>query len=123
MGAGVLGATKSILGMVGGLLSTIVVSLFVNQRYATFVAKANTDDLNAIRELMTSGRVTTVADRAFDLSETAEAMRYQDQGHARGKVITTVPLNAADEGVGEQGPRGPAKLEPWSTGSRPSLFG
>jgi len=51
------------------------------------------DDLNAIRELMASGRVTPVVDRAFDLSETAEAMRYQDQGHARGKIGITVPVN------------------------------
>ena len=93
VGAGVVGAPKSILGMVGGLLSTIVVSLFVSQRYATFVAKANTDDMDAIRELLASGKVTPVVDRAFDLSETAEALRYQDQGHARGKIVITVPVN------------------------------
>jgi len=91
VGAGVVGAPKSIHGMLGGLISTIVVSLFVSQRYATFVAKANADDLNAIRELMASGKVVPVVDRVFDLSETAEAMRYLDQGHARGKVIITVP--------------------------------
>jgi len=93
VGAGVVGAPKTITGMLGGLVSTIVVSLFVSQKYATFVAKANTDDLNAIRELMASGKVTPVVDRAFDLSETAEAMRYQDQGHARGKIVITVPVN------------------------------
>ena len=93
VGAGVVGAPKTIAGMLGGLASTIVVSLFVSQRYATFVAKANTDDLNAIRELMASGKVTPVVDRAFDLSETAGAMRYQDQGHARGKVVITVPVD------------------------------
>jgi NADPH:quinone reductase-like Zn-dependent oxidoreductase len=94
VGAGVVGAPKSILGMMGGLVSTIAVSLFVSQRYATFVAKANTGDLNVIRELMASGKVIPVVDRVFDLSETAEAMRYQDRGHARGKVIIRVPVNA-----------------------------
>ena len=94
VGAGVVGAPKSIIGMVGGLVSTIVVSLFVSQRYATFVAKANTDDLNAIRELMASGKVIPVVDRVFDLSETAEAMRYQDQGHARGKIVLAIPGSA-----------------------------
>ena len=88
-----VGAPKTITGMVGGLVSTIVVSLFVSQKYATFVAKANSDDLNVIRELMASERVTPVVDRVFDLSETAEAMRYQDQGHARGKVVITVPVD------------------------------
>ena len=46
VGAGVVGAPKSILGMVRGLVSTIVVSLFVSQRYATFVAKTNTDEFS-----------------------------------------------------------------------------
>jgi len=95
VGAGVVGGPKSIVGMLGGLISTIVVSLFVSQRYATFVAKTNADDLNAIRELMASGKVIPVVDRVFDLTETAEAMRYQDQGHARGKVIITVPFDSA----------------------------
>lgn len=92
VGAGVVGAPKSIMGMVGGLVSTIVMSLFVSQRYATFVAKVNTNDLNAICELMVSGKVAPVVDRVFDLSQTAEAMRYQDQGHARGKIVIAIPL-------------------------------
>ena len=94
VGAGVLGAPKSILGMMRGLVSAIVLSLFVSQRYATFVAKANTDDLNAIRELMASGKVIPVVDRVFDLSAAAEAMRYQDQGHARGKIVLAIPGSA-----------------------------
>jgi NADPH:quinone reductase-like Zn-dependent oxidoreductase len=91
VGAGVVGAPKSFLGMMRGLVSTIVVSLFVSQRYATFMAKANTNDLNALRELMASGKVIPVVDRVFDLSETAEAMRYQDLGHARGKIVIAIP--------------------------------
>ena len=93
VGAGVVGAPKTITGMLGGLVSTIVVSLFVSQKYATFVAKANSEDLNVIREMMASGKVMPVIDRAFDLSETAEAMRYQDLGHARGKLVITVPVD------------------------------
>jgi NADPH:quinone reductase-like Zn-dependent oxidoreductase len=93
VGAGVVGAPKTITGMLGGLVSTIVVSLFVSQKYATFVAKANSEDLNVIREMMASEKVMPVIDRAFDLSETAEAMRYQDLGHARGKIVITVPVD------------------------------
>jgi NADPH:quinone reductase-like Zn-dependent oxidoreductase len=39
---------------------------------------------------MASGKVTPVLDRKYPLSETAEAMRYLEQGHARGKVVITV---------------------------------
>jgi NADPH:quinone reductase-like Zn-dependent oxidoreductase len=61
------------------------------------VARANTNDLNAIRELMISGKVIPVVDRVFDLSETAEAMRYQDQGHAHGKVVIAIPLKLVSQ--------------------------
>jgi NADPH:quinone reductase-like Zn-dependent oxidoreductase len=37
-----------------------------------------------------AGKVTPVIDRTYRLSETAEAMRYFEEGHARGKVIITV---------------------------------
>jgi NADPH:quinone reductase-like Zn-dependent oxidoreductase len=97
VGAGVVGAPKSMIGMLGGLISTILVSLVVSQRYAAFVAKVNKNDLNVMCELLASGKVTPVIDRVFPLSETAAAMRYQDQGHARGKVVVTVPTNAANK--------------------------
>jgi NADPH:quinone reductase-like Zn-dependent oxidoreductase len=36
---------------------------------------------------MQTGKVTPVIDRTYKLSETAEAMRYFEEGHARGKVV------------------------------------
>jgi NADPH:quinone reductase-like Zn-dependent oxidoreductase len=43
--------------------------------------------LITLKELVGTGRVTPVIDRTYPLRETAEAFRYLDQGHARGKVI------------------------------------
>jgi NADPH:quinone reductase-like Zn-dependent oxidoreductase len=40
---------------------------------------------------MRSGKVTPVLDRTYALKETAEAIRYIEQCHARGKVPITVP--------------------------------
>jgi len=40
---------------------------------------------------MAAGKVTLIIDRVFPLSEAAEAMRYQDQGHARGKTVIALP--------------------------------
>ena len=94
VGAGVVGGPKSIIGMLGGLILTILVSLVVSQRYATFVAKVNSKDLEVIRQMMASGRVIPIIDQVFPLSKTADAMRYQDQGHARGKIVITVPRHA-----------------------------
>lgn len=39
---------------------------------------------------MQTGKLTPVIDRRYRLSETAEALRYLEKGHARGKVIVTV---------------------------------
>jgi 2-desacetyl-2-hydroxyethyl bacteriochlorophyllide A dehydrogenase len=53
-------------------------------------AKANKKDLLFIRELLEAGKVVPVIDRAYPLSEVPEAIRYLEQGHARGKVVITV---------------------------------
>jgi len=39
---------------------------------------------------MQSGKLTPVIDRRYKLSETPEALRYVEKGHARGKVVLTV---------------------------------
>jgi 2-desacetyl-2-hydroxyethyl bacteriochlorophyllide A dehydrogenase len=53
-------------------------------------AKPNKEDLLFIGELLETGKVVPVIDRRYPLSETAEAIRYLEEGHARGKVIITV---------------------------------
>ncbi len=53
-------------------------------------AYSNPKDLEILRELLETGKVIPVIDRTYPLSETAEAIRYLEMGHARGKVIITV---------------------------------
>jgi NADPH:quinone reductase-like Zn-dependent oxidoreductase len=57
-------------------------------------AKANHEDLVFIKELLEAGKVVPVIDRRYPLRETAEAIRYLEAGHARGKVIITVEQNS-----------------------------
>ncbi len=63
---------------------------FVSQKFVWLLAELNKDDLAKLGELMQTGKVTAVIDRRYKLSETAEALRYLEKGHARGKVIVTV---------------------------------
>jgi NADPH:quinone reductase-like Zn-dependent oxidoreductase len=56
----------------------------------SFLAHQTKDDLAVLRELLETGKVTPVIDRAYPLTEVAEAIRYLEAGHARGKVIITV---------------------------------
>jgi NADPH:quinone reductase-like Zn-dependent oxidoreductase len=54
------------------------------------LAKPNQKDLVFIKELLESGKVKPVIDKRYPLSETADAIRYLEAGHARGKVVITV---------------------------------
>jgi NADPH:quinone reductase-like Zn-dependent oxidoreductase len=57
------------------------------------VAKVTKADFLVIKELLETGKVVPVIDRCYPLSETAEAIRYLETMHARGKVIITVAPN------------------------------
>ena len=52
--------------------------------------KPNKEDLIFLKELLEAGKVVPVIDKCYPLSETAEAIRYLEAGHARGKVVITV---------------------------------
>jgi NADPH:quinone reductase-like Zn-dependent oxidoreductase len=56
----------------------------------TGMSKSDKGDLLILKELLETGKVISVIDRCYPLSETAEAIRYLEKGHARGKVIITV---------------------------------
>ena len=55
-----------------------------------FVSSENHEDLIVLKELIESGKVTPVIDRVYPLAEVPEAIRYLEEGHARGKVVITV---------------------------------
>ena len=64
-------------------------SNFTPQKFVTYIAKLTKDDLNVLRDLMQSGKVSPVIDRTYKISETQAAVRYLEEGHARGKVVIT----------------------------------
>ena len=54
------------------------------------VANINAQDLVIMNELFESRKVVPVIDRCYPFHETAEALRYLGEGHARGKVVITM---------------------------------
>jgi len=78
------------IGPFGRTVTMLVQSPAVSQRTVSFLAHQNRDDLAVLRELLDAGRVTPVIDRTYRLNEVAEAIRYLETGHARGKVVITV---------------------------------
>ncbi|WP_248752409.1 NADP-dependent oxidoreductase [Pseudomonas sp. MWU15-20650] len=55
--------------------------------YAFVFMRASGDQLKKITALVESGVITPVIDRTFPFESTAEALRYVEQGRAKGKVI------------------------------------
>ncbi len=90
IGAGILGLEPSIIEMLASQISEFVSSRFVSQKFTSFMAKLNQEDLNRLGELMSAGTIRPVIDRSYSLSETAEAVRYLAGKHAQGKVIIDV---------------------------------
>jgi NADPH:quinone reductase-like Zn-dependent oxidoreductase len=60
------------------------------QKFGNLLVKSNQADLIVLKELCETGKVRPVIDRRFPLSEVAAAVRYVEDGHARGKVAITV---------------------------------
>ena len=70
-----------------GPIKALVLSPFVKQDFGMMLAKFSADDLAALADLMQSGKLTPVIDRHYPLSEVPAAMRYSEEGRARGKII------------------------------------
>jgi len=62
----------------------------VSQALGPVASTENTEDLQFVKELIEAGKVTPVIDRTYPLSQAAEAVRYLEEGHARGKVVLTI---------------------------------
>jgi NADPH:quinone reductase-like Zn-dependent oxidoreductase len=67
-----------------------LLSPFVSQTLRKFHTTWNRQDLQLLKDLIESGKVTPVIGRIYPLSATPEAMRYLEGGHARGKIVISV---------------------------------
>jgi NADPH:quinone reductase-like Zn-dependent oxidoreductase len=78
------------LGPAAQILKVIASSPFVGQRLVAVYGRRSKDDLDVLKGLIESGKVTPVIDRTHPLNEVPEAIRYLEQRHARGKVVITI---------------------------------
>jgi NADPH:quinone reductase-like Zn-dependent oxidoreductase len=74
-----------------GVIVATVLSPFVSQQAGMFISNLNPKDLQFLADLARSGRMKSVIDRRYRLNEVADAIRYLEEGHARAKVIVTLP--------------------------------
>jgi NADPH:quinone reductase-like Zn-dependent oxidoreductase len=83
------------LGGTDRQIRALALSRFVGQKLGTFISTENHEDIIVLKELIESSKLTPVIDRTYPLSEAPEAIRYLQEGHARGKVVICVPGEGA----------------------------
>jgi NADPH:quinone reductase-like Zn-dependent oxidoreductase len=89
IGAG--GTTDNwMLKPISRMITSTLQSIFVSQKPISILAKMNQADLLVMNDLLSSGRVKPVIDRRCRLDEVPDAIRYLEEGHARGKVVMVV---------------------------------
>ena len=92
---------NGILVMIGGGMSEIFQTLLLgpilsrlgSRKVHFFIAKINKKDLDLLKDMLETGKLVPIIDRRFPLSGAAEALRYREEGHARGKVVISVEQN------------------------------
>ena len=80
------GFATRLLGELNGYLR----SRFVSQKFVAYIAQFNKADMSVLADLMQTGKMTPVIDKTYKLNETADALRYLETGHARGKVVISL---------------------------------
>jgi NADPH:quinone reductase-like Zn-dependent oxidoreductase len=88
-GAGVKGG-EAIRRIVGNLFIARGLSSFTNQKFAQYMTKMSKQDLIMLGDLIKTGKLRPVIERTYKLSDAPEALRYLNEGHARGKVLIAV---------------------------------
>lgn len=78
------------IGPMSRPIKALLLSPFVSQKFVMLLADMNKKDLTTLADLMQTGKVTPVIDRRYRLSQVPEAIRYLEEGHARGKVVITM---------------------------------
>jgi NADPH:quinone reductase-like Zn-dependent oxidoreductase len=80
---------QGLIGPMAKPIKAMLLSPFVSQKVGMILAELNHDDLAFLADLMQSGKMKPVIDRTYKLSDVPEAIKYVEQGHARGKVVIT----------------------------------
>ncbi|HAH24463.1 MAG TPA: alcohol dehydrogenase [Prolixibacteraceae bacterium] len=76
--------------MFQAMLMGPLISMTGSKKMRSLSMKSNKKDLITIKELLEAGKVVPLIDRRYPLSELAEAIRYLEAGHAKGKIIITM---------------------------------
>ncbi len=78
------------IGRIAGNLIAHGLSSFTEQKFVQYITKLSKPDLILLGDLLQTGKIKPVIERAYNLNNAPEALRLLDQGHARGKTVIKV---------------------------------
>jgi NADPH:quinone reductase-like Zn-dependent oxidoreductase len=84
------GGRASLPHIILDMLLDRLLSLIGHKKTCGMIAKVKKTDLLLLKDILETGKIIPVIDRYYPLSHIAEAIRYLEEGHARGKVVITV---------------------------------
>ena len=89
-GIGSAGPIRPQLARIARGLGAALWSRFTDHKFAQYTTTMNQADLKFLSDLMAEGKVTPFVEKTYPFAETAEALRYFEQGHARGKIVIAI---------------------------------
>jgi NADPH:quinone reductase-like Zn-dependent oxidoreductase len=84
------GGSSTMAQMFKDMLLGRWISMTSGKKIGSMLAKRNAEDLAYLGELIEAGKIRPVIERRYPLSQAGEAVRYLEEGHARGKIVITI---------------------------------
>ena len=101
-GIGSAGVHKGQMGRIAGTFLASFRSRFSDRKFERYVTEMNEADLKFLSKLMAEGKVKPFVEKAYPMHEAANALRYFEQGHARGKIVVSINTEMNVPGVAQQ---------------------
>ena len=84
------GLDRLFMGTLDRWLKASLTSMLSKQSLRPLIHQDSHDDLVLLREMLEQGQIGPVVDRSYGIDQLTEALRYQDEGRAPGKVVITI---------------------------------
>src|SRR6476661_5630993 len=97
-GIGGAGPNQGQIWRIARGLGAALSSRFTDHKFERYITASNQSDLKFLSDLMAQGKVTPFVEKTYRLSETADALRYFSEGHARGKLVIKIDTDGSSAG-------------------------